>query len=42
MLAVVPLLGTWIEIERKQDYGFGRAVVPLLGTWIEIFQQFRG
>ena len=33
---VVPLVGTWIEIEDNKPSGYYGYVVPLVGTWIEI------
>ena len=35
-IAVVPLVGTWIEITVKAILERGAEVVPLVGTWIEI------
>ena len=32
---VVPLVGTWIEIENTQSLALNE-VVPLVGTWIEM------
>ncbi len=34
--AVVPLVGTWIEIYMGVPVANGAVVVPLVGTWIEI------
>ena len=34
--AVVPYVGTWIEIGVADDYTEDMAVVPYVGTWIEI------
>ena len=34
--AVVPLVGTWIEILKLYNPYPGVSVVPLVGTWIEI------
>ena len=36
MPAVVPYVGTWIEIRRRQISQLKMAVVPYVGTWIEI------
>ena len=36
IFAVVPLAGTWIEIEEVQEFWKAALVVPLAGTWIEI------
>ena len=36
---VVPLEGTWIEIEAGLDVDKIASVVPLEGTWIEIKRQ---
>ena len=33
---VVPLVGTWIEIDGCSDWSNAQRVVPLVGTWIEI------
>ena len=33
---VVPLVGTWIEINTGNGVGQSGSVVPLVGTWIEI------
>ena len=35
--AVVPLVGTWIEIEKLVCENCKKVVVPLVGTWIEIY-----
>ena len=35
-IVVVPLVGTWIEIDMKSWYPNKQTVVPLVGTWIEI------
>ena len=35
--AVVPLVGTWIEIFYNDIMEMKGCVVPLVGTWIEIF-----
>ena len=35
MLAVVPLVGTWIETEKTVPAQTKTFVVPLVGTWIE-------
>ena len=34
--AVVPYVGTWIEISADADASAIMAVVPYVGTWIEI------
>ena len=34
--AVVPLVGTWIEIFQEGETNGVEIVVPLVGTWIEI------
>ena len=34
--AVVPLVGTWIEMKIAQYMQLRHGVVPLVGTWIEI------
>ena len=34
--AVVPLVGTWIEIIKDLSVSSRLYVVPLVGTWIEI------
>ena len=34
--AVVPLVGTWIEIDQIDTPWVRWEVVPLVGTWIEI------
>ena len=34
--AVVPLVGTWIEIKVLSEGISAVIVVPLVGTWIEI------
>ena len=36
---VVPLAGTWIEIEQRARQERAEVVVPLAGTWIEIFRR---
>ena len=36
MFAVVPFVGTWIEITKKESLSFEWPVVPFAGTWIEI------
>ena len=36
IFAVVPLVGTWIEILTVKGSQLGFNVVPLVGTWIEI------
>ena len=36
--AVVPLVGTWIEIDLKYYLNTNEEVVPLVGTWIEILE----
>ena len=33
---VVPLEGTWIDIEGSKKFSVSDIVVPLEGTWIEI------
>ena len=33
---VVPLAGTWIEINSTEQWAKNEEVVPLAGTWIEI------
>ena len=33
---VAPLVGVWIEIERKKDMLTIFLVAPLVGVWIEI------
>ena len=35
---VVPLAGTWIEIEKWLEKILAFYVVPLAGTWIEIIK----
>ena len=35
-IAVVPLAGTWIEINAPTTLYLCELVVPLAGTWIEI------
>ena len=35
-IAVVPLVGTWIEILQDPGVLIAETVVPLVGTWIEI------
>ena len=39
IFAVVPLVGTWIEITLKIFLRHSSKVVPLVGTWIEIPEQ---
>ena len=36
IFAVVPFVGTWIEMQRKQADKSKEKVVPFVGTWIEI------
>ena len=36
IIAVVPLVGTWIEMIILTAHARTQAVVPLVGTWIEI------
>ena len=36
---VVPLVGTWIEIDNTPESKQHKMVVPLVGTWIEISEQ---
>ena len=36
VVTVVPLVGTWIEINPPIKAGTLETVVPLVGTWIEI------
>ena len=36
MMAVVPLVGTWIEIQKLDGQLPAYYVVPLVGTWIEM------
>ena len=38
MIAVVPLVGTWIETNFNYRPGSSPQVVPLVGTWIETHQ----
>ena len=33
---VVPFVGTWIEINVHNPFGWSKGVVPFVGTWIEI------
>ena len=40
MAAVVPLVGTWIEITQLYR-NYKMEVVPLVGTWIEIIINIR-
>ena len=37
LCVVVPLVGTWIEIQSQMLGRRSQRVVPLVGTWIEIF-----
>ena len=39
--AVVPYVGTWIEIHRHRSAGYRHQVVPYVGTWIEICRSSR-
>ena len=40
--AVVPCVGTWIEIDQFQRTYGRNPVVPCVGTWIEIeYSQYR-
>ena len=39
-MLVVPLVGTWIEIDKQRKIICKLLVVPLVGTWIEIDQDF--
>ena len=35
--AVVPYVGTWIEIMYESNFNNAADVVPYVGTWIEMF-----
>ena len=39
MVRVVPLVGTWIEINEMLAFKDAAPVVPLVGTWIEIMEK---
>ena len=39
VIAVVPYVGTWIEIKIYKKTALGFNVVPYVGTWIEIEEQ---
>ena len=38
--AVVPYVGTWIEITKNWQIARMRQVVPYVGTWIEILDHW--
>ena len=38
--AVVPYVGTWIEMRTRRALGVSDDVVPYVGTWIEIHTIF--
>ena len=42
IFAVVPFVGTWIEIILVKKAMWGNLVVPFVGTWIEIIVITKG